>query len=295
MLNDAGEVMTSKVFLLISLLLSTLTQSSELVFAQTASPLPAKIDEFGDINYEDTAARADNFAVVLQNNPGAQAYIIAYRGRDALPGVGTRYPRRIKNYLVKNRGIAPERVVTIDGGRHEASETKVEVWLVPAGASPPPPSSTIPAEQPSPHSPRKFDATRYYIPENDSDAYWSGYVEDQAAQLDGFAQALKLEPDSRGYMIAYAQYYVSRPPEAPFYDHTRGYFRTLIDPPGLIGKMLRRDRNYLSKVHGINPSRVVIVNGGYSEGRAIELWIVPPGASAPKPVPTAFPPKRRKR
>jgi len=96
-------------------------------------------------------------------------------------------------------------------------------------------------------------------------------------------------------MIAYAQYYVSRPPDAPFYEPNRGYFRTLIDPPGLISRMLRRDRNYLSKVHGIHPSRVVIVNGGYREGRVLELWIVPPGAPLPKPTPKAFPPKRKKR
>ena len=135
----------------------------------------------------------------------------------------------------------------------------------------------------------------YYIPENDSDAYWSGYVEDQAAQLDGFAAALRQEPNSRGYLIAYAQYYVSRPPDAPFYDPDRGYFRTLIDPPGLISRMLQRDRNYLAKAHGISPSKLVIVNGGYREGRAIELWIVPPGAPPPKSTPEAFPRKRKKR
>lgn len=43
------------------------------------------------------------------------------------------------------------------------------------------------------------------MPGNDSDAYWSGHVEDQAAQLGGFAPALLQEPNSRGYMIAYAQ------------------------------------------------------------------------------------------
>lgn len=88
-----------------------------------------------------TAAAYD---LVWQNNPGSQAYIIAYRGRDDLPGVSARYSRRIKNYLFKNRGIDPDRVVLINAGRHEAPEIKVEIRLVPAGASSPPLNPTLP-------------------------------------------------------------------------------------------------------------------------------------------------------
>jgi hypothetical protein len=161
MLNDASEVMTSKGFLIIVLIISLLTESSELVFAHTDTPLATKFDEFGDINYEDTAARADNFAIELQSNPGAQGYIIAYRGGDELPGVGTRYPRRIKNYLVKNRGLDPDRIITVDAGRHEAPETKIEIWLVPAGATPPTLLPTLPPTQQSINLARNFYKTNY--------------------------------------------------------------------------------------------------------------------------------------
>ncbi len=117
---------------------------------QAVSP-DSKFDEFGDINCEDEYARLDNFAIQLQNTPSAQGYIIFYGGRrfrGRLPRKGEAAVRaaRLNPYLVNRRGISAARVVVIDGGYQE--DFYVELWIVPAGETPPEPSNTtIPASQ----------------------------------------------------------------------------------------------------------------------------------------------------
>ncbi|MCA1594475.1 MAG: hypothetical protein LC754_17980 [Acidobacteria bacterium] len=107
---------------------------------QTSVPapiLPHKADEFGEISRDDEKARLDNFAISLQNEPGAQGYIIAYAGRRSRPGEGQRRAERVKAYLVNTRGLAASRVVTVDGGFRESAAT--ELWIVPPGAETPRP------------------------------------------------------------------------------------------------------------------------------------------------------------
>jgi len=107
-------------------------------------------DQFGDIKCEDEYARLDNFAIQLQNEPEAKGVIIFYGGktfRGKLPKKGGAEARaaRLKPYLVERRGIPSERVVIINGGYAEA--WRAEIWIVPAGATMPDPSGTIPAEE----------------------------------------------------------------------------------------------------------------------------------------------------
>lgn len=109
-----------------------------------------RFDEFGDINCEDEYARLDNFVIHLQNTPSAQGYIIFYGGRrfrGRLPRKGESAARagRMKPYMVNRRGIPAERVVVINGGYQE--DFLVELWIVPAGALPPEPHSTVPASK----------------------------------------------------------------------------------------------------------------------------------------------------
>lgn len=103
--------------------------------AVPAPPSPRQTDEFGEIARDDEKARFDNFAIELQNNPGAQGYIIAYGGRRAKPGEGQRRADRAREYLVKTRGLDASRLVTVDGGYRESGTT--ELWIVPPGATPP--------------------------------------------------------------------------------------------------------------------------------------------------------------
>jgi hypothetical protein len=93
---------------------------------------PTRFDEYGDIRFNDEKARLDNYAIQLQNQPQAQAYIIAY---GTCEGEGQARADRAKNYLVNTRGIEAGRITTVDGGCR--ADLAVELWIVPTGANPP--------------------------------------------------------------------------------------------------------------------------------------------------------------
>jgi hypothetical protein len=99
----------------------------------TAPAAPAtKFDEYGNIRFNDEKARLDNYAIQLQNQPGAQGYIIAY---GSCAGEAQARADRAKDYLVNTRGIDAGRIVTVDGGCR--SDLSVELWIVPTGATAP--------------------------------------------------------------------------------------------------------------------------------------------------------------
>jgi PKD domain len=106
---------------------------------------PRKIDEYGNIRFNDEKARLDNFAIELQNDPTSQGYLICYGGQTGRTGEAQARCDRAKNYLVSTRGIDASRVVTVDGGYREA--LTVELWVVPSGATPPAASPTVDPSQ----------------------------------------------------------------------------------------------------------------------------------------------------
>jgi len=106
---------------------------------------PTQFDTYGRIARNDEKARLDNFAIQLQNDPGAQGYIIAYGGRRGPAGEAQTRADFAKNYLVNSRGIDPGRIVTVDGGFREEATT--ELWLVPSGATPPTASPNVDASE----------------------------------------------------------------------------------------------------------------------------------------------------
>ena len=98
---------------------------------------PRKFDEFGDISRNDEKARLDNFAIELQNDPTATAYVIVYPGRTSKRGDVQHHSTRIVEYLVHSRGLDERRIVTLVGAPRE--ELSVELWITPQGATPPKP------------------------------------------------------------------------------------------------------------------------------------------------------------
>jgi hypothetical protein len=91
------------------------------------------------------------------------------------------------------------------------------------------------------------------------DEYSSVSRMNEEARLDNFRVQLQGEPDSQGYVIIYG--------------------------PHSVSEHLRLVRKFLFERRGIAPPNVVLVNGGYNKQPKVELWMVPTGATPPKPDP----------
>ena len=107
-----------------------------LVAVQVPQPPEAhSFDRFGNIPFDDEKARLDNFAIQLQNEPGATGYVVVSAGRNDRRGMAQRRADRIREYLTMTRNIEPGRIVTRLGDLTDA--LTIELWIVPAGAEPP--------------------------------------------------------------------------------------------------------------------------------------------------------------
>ena len=99
---------------------------------------PRKFDEYYDIARNDEKARLDNYAIQLQGEPGSHGYIFVYPSSKARANEAQARARRISDYLVNSRGIDASRfTLTIAAARED---WLFELWIVPAGATPPTPS-----------------------------------------------------------------------------------------------------------------------------------------------------------
>jgi hypothetical protein len=101
--------------------------------------------------------------------------------------------------------------------------------------------------------------------------YGSGEAncETEMAHLDNYAIAVQNAPDTKAYVVVYGGRR----------DTARSELRA------------RRSRigRYLVNERGIDPARVLVVDGGFRESLTIELWLAPAGAEMPKAQPTVSP------
>ena len=97
-------------------------------------PTFERFDEFEMIAFDDVKARLDNYAIELQSRPDWQGYIVVY-GRT--PQEANRLGARAMDYLVRNRKIDARRLQVVNWGIRK--RPRYELYLVPNGASPPPP------------------------------------------------------------------------------------------------------------------------------------------------------------
>ncbi|MEJ7624598.1 MAG: hypothetical protein WKF34_11460 [Pyrinomonadaceae bacterium] len=108
------------------------TEASETAGVQ--APLgPNMTDEFGTAVDDDVKARVDNFYIQLNNNPGAQGYIINY----GTPAEIRRRRAQITK-AINFRKYDASRVTFVDGPDN-GSGVNTKFYVVPAGAQPPTP------------------------------------------------------------------------------------------------------------------------------------------------------------
>jgi len=100
------------------------------------------------------------------------------------------------------------------------------------------------------------------------DEYGNVNFNDEKARLDNYAIQLQNAPGTQGYIIAYGG--------------RRG--RT-----GEAQARADRAKNYLVNTRGVDAGRIVTVDGGFREDLAVELWLVPQGATPPTASPTVQP------
>ena len=104
-------------------------------------PLPTKLNSYGTLPRRELLRRLNAFATQLENQPGAQGYILAYNGRRSRTDEAQSKAKQSREYLVLKRRIDTNRIVTVKGGTKE--KLTIELWIVPTGASPPPPQPGI--------------------------------------------------------------------------------------------------------------------------------------------------------
>ncbi len=114
-------------------------------------------------------------------------------------------------------------------------------------------STFVPPPPPRENPAREFDVCN------------SCSYDDQKARLDNLAVELQNDPSTTAYVIAYGA-------------------RT--SRMGQADRLGVRARDYLVTRRGIDPSRIMVLNGGFREKDSVALWIVPSGAKPPQPTPT---------
>jgi hypothetical protein len=113
--------------------------STKVKSVEKPQPKRWKHDEFPSRAYDDVKARLDAYVIELNNKPDSKGYIVVYGGTKSKPAQTQKLNARVIDYLVKDRGLPPERIVIIQGGKRD--NDYVELWVVESGATPPTPGA----------------------------------------------------------------------------------------------------------------------------------------------------------
>ncbi len=221
-----------------------------------------KFDEFGSVGHCDLTARLDNLTIQVQNTPRSKAYIVAY-GPEASATVNL---ENIKYYLVHTRGLQPNRIGTIYGGRNnDLHQPKFELWIVPKGARPPEPEKyetnidTFKGLFSDEEMPDDFGV---YNEGEDVEGMGPGIAK---TTLASFAEILQQQKDSIGYVVTYNGEDAA---------------------PGAWRRVAQNEIDALKKFN-LDASRFKTMFGGRRKETRVQLWVVP--KDAPAPVPEAGP------
>jgi hypothetical protein len=98
-----------------------------------------KVDEFGDLSFDEEKARLESLITRLQSDPDTFGLIRAHSSSCARMSEAEARLERIRDYLVNLRGL--DRIVTKDGGCQagDRDELMIELWVMPTKAPPIPP------------------------------------------------------------------------------------------------------------------------------------------------------------
>lgn len=246
----------SKIAAILGLCLVALLVSAS---AQTRKgpPRASKFDQFGQVGHCDLTARLDNFAIQLQNQPTAKGVIVSYAPEGEGVGTGKHVLALLTDYLVNSRGLAPDRIETIYGGRNsDLYHSDTELWIVEKGARLP---KTEKRET------RVESCQGLYFDYKAYDDFGVEVMEEMGPGIGNstyasFADMLRQQKNAVGYVVIYSGE-----------DLTPGAWRRL-----------GQEEIERSKAFNVEANRVKLIFGGQEQRSHIQYWILP--ASAPPPV-----------
>lgn len=207
------------------------------------------VNQFTSCN---AGAYLDGLAIELQNDHTLTGFIRIYGPGGPDDRFGKRAAEATRNYIVMTRGIDAARVKAAYAGRYEHMEQVLtELWLVPEGAEPPPPSKYEPDLE--------FEGKFFEVDTWDGPDEHEGWSTSTEVALVGLSDMLRRRSKARAYIVAYQS-----DESAP------GAWRRAADEQGekLAG-------------NGVPPERVKVIFGGYAEEDKVKVWILPPNAPPP--------------
>ncbi|HEV7844214.1 MAG TPA: hypothetical protein VGO69_11000, partial [Pyrinomonadaceae bacterium] len=222
-----------------------------------------KFDEFEILGGCDFGARLDNFAIYLQQDAGADGYVISYGPAGRGSGSGNYNLTVIENYLVNARGLEKERFRTVYGGRYnKQTEIATELWLVPRGAQPPELKLYENTAKSFKGKFEEYEASDHWGEADDGGT--GPYAGDPV--LANFAEALRSQPEMRAYIVAYSS------PDA-----ATGAWR----------RVAKNVADNLETHFDIQADRIKTIFAGYDKKLGeyhevkVQLWVLPSDAPPP--------------
>ncbi|HJR07963.1 MAG TPA: hypothetical protein VJ842_11945 [Pyrinomonadaceae bacterium] len=141
---------------------STSSSCTTSIAKKTAPPV--KFGDYVTRNLSANKSQLDKFVNALQQDPTAQGYVIAYGGRTSAPEDAQKAADNATDYTMNTRKMDGARTLSGVGGYRE--QPTVELWIAPAGATPPMATPTVdpkdvkpapakPSAKPTPTKPAK--------------------------------------------------------------------------------------------------------------------------------------------
>ena len=211
-----------------------------------------KVDEFRDLNTDDTLAHLDIFAKRLTEQPKATGTIVAHYSPDWLPGFFLRDTHGYLDYLVNRRGISENRLSVT--AVESKNSFRTELWLVPEGA-----------QAPVTSSPNLFvftDITQfddlYFGPGCESE--FTITLEDPTVAVRLFATVLQRNPTMKGVLIVH-------PINSPTNQQSQRIFASSVQS--------------LVNDYKFPPERMISSMESARSCGQIQFWLVPPDFKVP--------------
>jgi hypothetical protein len=131
-----------KVLILIACLLLPINATQDPSRAPEIVDPPTKFDEWASLSFRDEKARLDNLAIHWQQSRRFQIYVVIYAGKNSCAGESGARWARLRDWLVRKRGVPSDKITWSDGGYRE--QATVTCWLWPPElGKPPEPNGTL--------------------------------------------------------------------------------------------------------------------------------------------------------